>query len=86
MVAIMCKVPHFIIAVLLTQLGVILQIVNFNDNTEYKIPWLFIVLIVPVAGFMIYFMYYLRKLSKKFIKLFIWRVKLLCNKILQLRF
>ena len=61
-------IPYFSIAVLLTQLGVILQIINSNDNPEYKIPWLLIVLMVPVAGFMIYFMYYSRKLPKKFIK------------------
>lgn len=67
-VALMYKVPYFSIAVLLTQIGVILQIVNSNDNPDYKIPWLLIVLIVPVAGLMIYFMYYSRKLPKKFIK------------------
>ena len=70
-VALMYKVPYFSIVVLLTQLGVILQIVNSNDNPDYKIPWMLIVLIVPVAGFMIYFIYYSRKLSKKFIKRFI---------------
>lgn len=67
-VALMYKVPYFSIAVLLTQIGVILQIVNSGDNPDYKIPWLLIVLIVPVAGFMIYFMYYSRRFPEKFIK------------------
>ncbi len=61
-------VPYFSIAVLFTQIGVVLQIINSNDNPDYKIPWLLIVLTVPVAGFMIYFMYYSRKLPKKFTK------------------
>ena len=61
-------VPYFSIAVLLTQIGVILQIINSNDNPDYKIPWLLIVLIVRVTGFMIYFMYYSRRFPEKFIK------------------
>ena len=70
-VALMCKVPYFSIAVLPTEIGVVLQTINSNDNPDYKIPWLLIVLIVPVAGFMIYFKCYSRKLSQKFIKRFI---------------
>ncbi|MDE6665041.1 MAG: cardiolipin synthase [Ruminococcus sp.] len=67
-IALMYYIPYFSIAVLLTQIFVILQIVNSNDNPDYKIPWLLVVLLIPVAGFMIYFMYYSRKLPKKFIK------------------
>ncbi|MCM1330485.1 MAG: cardiolipin synthase [Ruminococcus sp.] len=67
-IALMYYIPYFSIAVLFTQIGVVLQIINSNDNPEYKIPWLLIVLIVPVAGFMIYFMYYSRKLPEKFTK------------------
>ena len=70
-VALIYHIHYFSIAVLLTQIGVVLQIINSNDNPDYKIPWLLIVLIVLVAGFMIYFMNYSRKLSKKFIKRFI---------------
>ena len=33
-VALMYKVPYFSIAVLLTQIGVILQIINSNDNAD----------------------------------------------------
>lgn len=67
-IALMYYIPYFSVAVLLTQIFVLLQIVNSNDNPDYKIPWLLVVLLIPVAGFMIYFMYYSRKLSKKFIK------------------
>lgn len=61
-------IPYFSIAVLLTQIFVLLNIINSNDNPDYKIPWLMVVLLIPVAGFMIYFMYYSRNLPKKFIK------------------
>ena len=51
-----------------TQFFCILKIVNSEENPDYKIPWLLFVMIVPVAGFMIYLMFYDRKLSKKYIK------------------
>lgn len=59
-------VPYFYIAILLTEIFVVLNIINSNDNPDYKIPWLLLVLLAPVAGFMIYFMYYSRELPKKF--------------------
>lgn len=58
-------VPYFIIAVLATQLGVAVAIINSDDNPDYKVPWLFFVLLIPIIGFMFYFMLYNRKLSKK---------------------
>lgn len=61
-------VPYFYIAIILTEIFVVLNIINSNDNPDYKIPWLLLVLLVPVAGFMIYFMYYSRELTKKFQK------------------
>ncbi len=67
-IALMYYIPYFSIAVWITQIFVLLQIVNSNDNPDYKIPWLLVVLIIPVAGFMIYFMYYSRKFPKKFIR------------------
>ncbi|MBQ7756500.1 MAG: hypothetical protein IJ401_04285, partial [Oscillospiraceae bacterium] len=35
---------------------------------DYKIPWLLVTLLIPIAGFMIYIMFYNRKLSKKQMK------------------
>ncbi|MDE7293552.1 MAG: cardiolipin synthase [Oscillospiraceae bacterium] len=61
-------VPYFPILVLLTLISVVLMIINSNDNPDYKIPWLLIVLTIPVAGFMIYFMYYSRRFPKKYIR------------------
>ena len=61
-------IPFFSVAVVATQIFVLLNIINSDDNPDYKIPWLLVVLLIPVAGFMIYFMYYSRKLPKKFIR------------------
>lgn len=61
-------IPYFYILMYLTEIFCVLKIVNSRENPDYKIPWLLFVLVVPVAGFMIYFMFYDRKLSKKYIK------------------
>lgn len=61
-------IPYFYIAVVVTQIGVAIAIINRNDNPDYKLPWLFFVLLIPIIGFMLYFMFYSRKLDKKQIK------------------
>ena len=54
---------YFLIAEAVTQLVVAVVIITGNDNPDYKVPWLFFVLLVPIIGFMFYFMFYSRKLS-----------------------
>lgn len=61
-------IPYFYIAVVITQIVVAIAIVNSNDNPDYKLPWLFFVLLIPLVGFMLYFMFYERKLNKKQVK------------------
>ncbi|MGN1060770.1 MAG: cardiolipin synthase [Candidatus Coproplasma sp.] len=58
-------IPYFYIAVAITQLGVAIAIINGEDNPDYKLPWVFFVLLIPIVGFMLYFMFYSRKLNKK---------------------
>lgn len=48
---------------------VVLSIINREANPEYKLPWLFIALIVPLFGAALYIIFYSRKLSKKETKL-----------------
>ncbi len=61
-------VPYFYIAAYMTSIGCIVSIIASDDNPEYKVPWMLLVLLVPIAGFMIYLMFYSRKLQPKFIK------------------
>ncbi len=61
-------IPYFYIAVVVTQFVVAISIINRKDNPDYKLPWLFFVMLIPIVGFMLYFMFYSRKLSKKQIK------------------
>lgn len=66
-VAVWCtiKIPFLYIIMLVIQVYCIFRIANSDENPDYKIPWLLFVVIVPIVGFMIYFMFYDRKLSSK---------------------
>lgn len=68
-------IPYFYLAIWATEIGVVLMIIRSDDNPDYKVPWLLFVLIVPIAGFMIYFMYYRRTLSKKHVRRLSWYAK-----------
>ena len=62
------KVPYFYVLAYLTEFFCVIKIISSNDNPEYKIPWLLFVLILPVIGFMLYFIFYSRTFKKKFVK------------------
>ncbi|MBQ7980956.1 MAG: PLDc N-terminal domain-containing protein, partial [Oscillospiraceae bacterium] len=61
-------VPYFYLAAWATEIFCVIRIIASDDNPDYKVPWLLFVLIVPIAGFMLYFMFYSRKLQKRFVK------------------
>ncbi|MBQ8358149.1 MAG: cardiolipin synthase [Clostridia bacterium] len=67
-VALCYFVPYFYLAAGLTQVFCVIKIIASDDNPDYKIPWLLFVLILPIAGFMLYFIFYSRKLQKRFVK------------------
>lgn len=68
MVALCMFVPYFYIAVGITTFVVELKIIASDNNPDYKIPWMLFVLIIPVAGLMLYFIFGSRKLKKKYVK------------------
>jgi len=68
MIALCIFVPYFYIAVGITTFAVELKIIASDDNPDYKIPWMLVVLTIPVAGLMLYFIFGSRKLKKKYIK------------------
>ena len=61
-------VPLFYLAAWLTEIFCVIRIIASDDNPDYKVPWLLFVLIIPIAGFMLYFMFYSRTLQKRFVK------------------
>lgn len=46
----------------------IVKIIASDDNPDYKAPWLICVISLPIVGFMLYFMFYSRRLKRKYIK------------------
>ena len=50
-------VPYFYVLAWLTEIGCIIRIISSDDNPDYKVPWLLFVLILPVAGFMLYIIF-----------------------------
>lgn len=68
-VAALCYyVPYFYLTAWATEILCVIRIIASDDNPDYKVPWLLFVLIIPIAGFMLYFMFYSRKLQKRFVK------------------
>ena len=61
-------IPYFYLAMWATEIFCVLKIINSEENPDYKIPWLLVTILIPVAGFMLYFMFYNRKLTKKQVK------------------
>lgn len=68
-VCILCyRIPIFY-AICVVSTGVcIVKIIASDDNPDYKAPWLICVIALPIVGFMLYFMFYSRKLKRRFIK------------------
>ena len=66
-VALCIFVPYFYIALAVTTFAVVVKIISSDDNPDYKIPWILFVLILPVVGLMLYFIFGSRKLKKKFV-------------------
>lgn len=67
-IALCYYVPFFYVAAWITEIYCVIRIIASDDNPDYKVPWLLCVLVLPVAGFMLYFMFYSRKLKPKFVK------------------
>ena len=67
-VALYYFVPYFYLAAFFTQIFCVLRIIASDDNPDYKVPWLLFVLILPIAGFMLYFIFASRTLQKKYVK------------------
>lgn len=67
-IALCYYVPYFYLAAWATEIACVITIIASEDNPDYKVPWLLFVLILPIAGFMLYFLFYSRKLKNKYVK------------------
>lgn len=68
MVILLCYfVPYFYIAAFITEIVCIVRISASDNNPDYKIPWLLVVIFLPIVGFMLYFIFSKRTLKRKFV-------------------
>ena len=61
-------IPYFYIALILTQFVSIVLIVVSSGTPDYKLTWLFFVVVLPLIGLMLFFIFHKRRLPKKYIK------------------
>ena len=61
-------IPFFYVLAWITEIGCVVHLASSDENPDYKVPWLLVVMILPIAGFMLYFMFYSRKLKRKYIR------------------
>ena len=65
----LCKyVPYFYLLMWATEVSFIVCIIASNENPDYKIPWLIVVMVIPVGGLMLYILFHSRKLKKKYVR------------------
>ncbi len=67
-IALCYYVPYFYLLAFTTEIFCVVKIIASDDNPEYKIPWLLFVLILPIVGFMLYFIFYSRTFNKKYVR------------------
>ena len=54
-VVLLCRyVPYFYLLMWATEIAFVIQIAASNENPDDKVPWLLVVLVVPIAGVMLY--------------------------------
>lgn len=68
MVLLIIYIPWLSYAEIAVQIVVAVVIIASDENPDYKLPWILAVLILPVVGFMLYFLFHRRRVSKKYVK------------------
>ena len=62
------KFQYFYFLAILTQIICAVKIIASSDNPDYQVPWLVVVLVLPITGFMLYFIFSSKKLNRKYLK------------------
>ena len=55
---------YLFFAVLIVEIVAFLSLVNKDANPEYKVPWVFVIMAVPVFGPLLYALFYHRRISR----------------------
>ena len=60
--------PYLYFIAVALQIVCVIKIVASDDNPDYKAPWLLVVIVLPIIGFTLYFLFYSRQLSRLYVK------------------
>ena len=58
------SIAYFLIVALIVALPTLLNIVNKNTDPEYKIPWVIVIIALPIFGPVMYWCFYNRRMSR----------------------
>ena len=67
-VALCYFVPYFYLAAWATAIACLVKLISSDDNPDYKVPWIVFVMVIPIAGFMLYFIFYSRQMGKLYVR------------------
>lgn len=66
--AFLCYRQHWLYIVsILIQAGVAISIACADENPDFKVPWILVVLLLPIVGYMLFFLFSKRKVTKRYI-------------------
>ena len=67
-IVIILYVPWLGYAEVAVQIAVAVVITASDENPDYKLPWILAVFILPVIGFMLYFLFHGRRVSRRYVR------------------
>ena len=73
------SLPIFLLVAVIIDTPAFLSLINKDTNPEYKVPWIFIISALPIAGAIIYFLFYTRRMSRSETRLLLGVFKMLKN-------
>ena len=59
------EVKYLILAICITSIPASLSLINKDTNPDYKVPWVFVIMGVPLFGPLIYVLFYQRRMSRR---------------------
>ena len=60
--------PYLYFLAVALQIWCVIKIISSDNNPDYKAPWLLVVIVLPIIGFTLYFLFYSRQLGKLYVK------------------
>lgn len=59
------EIKYLVLAICLTSIPASLSLINKDTNPDYKVPWVFVIMGVPLFGPLLYVLFYQRRMSKR---------------------